>query len=328
MSAIITAAAFAFLLQPRWLPSKSLEPSEFKEGQVVVPTLATRRWRTSAEWKQARADMFSAGLYPGVDYVVVQRAGGRKMLLSVKPTYPLIARLEREWPVVVDPTVAPRWMDPLAYNVLTACFAVGAALGGLLLALLLSTTLTLSVVPSSSMEPAVMPSDVLLVEKVRPRLGRTAPRGSLVLFSPPPALQHIVRERAAEIRANGGSGSAAPAERLLFVKRVVAVAGDSVAIDAVRGVSVNGESVGPAISSDSHLSPLAYADKGDPASHGGVVQGQGAQIVPVGEYFVLGDNADVSVDSRCWGFLPGGSVAGMPLLRVLPLARFGPVADR
>jgi signal peptidase I len=275
--------------------------------------------------------MFSAGLYPGVDYVVIrQRTGGRQMLLSLKPAYPLIARLERDWPVVVDPTVAPRWMDPLAYNVLTACFAIGAAFGGLLLALLLSATLTLSVVPSSSMEPAVMPRDVLLVEKVRPRLKCTAPRGSLVLFSPPPALQHILRERAAEARANGGSGSGAgaAAERLLFVKRVVAVAGDTVTIDAVGGVSVNGVSVGPAIPSNSQLAPLAFAGKGDPATHSGVVQGQGAHIVPAGAYFLLGDNADVSVDSRCWGFLPEENVAGRPLLRVLPLARFGPVADR
>jgi signal peptidase I len=326
--AVIFAALTLALVQPRWLPSNCLDPADFEVGQVVVPTLATSRWRTSAEWERARAEMFSAGLYPGVDYVVARRAGGREMLLSVQPAYPLKAKLEREWPVVVDASVAPRWMDPVAYNLLTAGFAVGTALAGLLLALLLSTTLTLSVVPSGSMEPAVMPRDVLFVEKVRHRLGCTTPRGSLVLFRPPPALQTIVRGRAAEAGANGGSGAAAAAERLLFVKRVVAVAGDSVSIDAVQGVSVNGHSVGPAISPGSQLASLTFAAKGDVASGSGVEQGRGARVVPAGAYFVLGDNADVSVDSWCWGFLPAESVAGRPLLRVLPLARLGPVADR
>ena len=41
------------------------------------------------------------------------------------------------------------------------------------------------------------------------------------------------------------------------------------------------------------------------------------------ELLVLGDNVETSVDSRCWGPLPEGNVAGRPLWRVAPLARFG-----
>ena len=134
------------LTPPSWSPTGSLGPTDLTVGRTVVPTLA-RRWRSSDEWKQAREAMFAAGVYPGVDYIVEERTeevtGGRRMLM-VKPAYPLIAKLEREWPIIVDPSIAPRWMDKNAYNVLTACFAFGMAIGGLLLALLLSATLTFS----------------------------------------------------------------------------------------------------------------------------------------------------------------------------------------
>ena len=48
-------------------------------------------------------------------------------------------------------------------------------------------------------------------------------------------------------------------------------------------------------------------------------------MVPRGAYFVLGDCAPASVDSRVWGTLPKDKVVGRPLLRVLPLSRFGMV---
>jgi signal peptidase I len=40
----------------------------------------------------------------------------------------------------------------------------------------------------------------------------------------------------------------------------------------------------------------------------------GEVVVPMGDYFVLGDNRDQSLDSRYWGFVPIQNVLGRPML--------------
>ena len=41
---------------------------------------------------------------------------------------------------------------------------------------------------------------------------------------------------------------------------------------------------------------------------------EGELVVPPGQYFVLGDNRDRSLDSRYWGFVPRENIIGRPLL--------------
>ena len=68
--------------------------------------------------------MFAAGLYPGVDYIVEQVAPDDGMI-TVRPSYPLVRELERDdWPVSVSAGLAPRWVGPMAYNTVTAGFAL------------------------------------------------------------------------------------------------------------------------------------------------------------------------------------------------------------
>ena len=40
----------------------------------------------------------------------------------------------------------------------------------------------------------------------------------------------------------------------------------------------------------------------------------GPLVVPEGNYFVLGDNRDNSLDSRYWGFVPDSLVKGRPFV--------------
>lgn len=159
------------------LPSTNLQPADLTVGRVVIPTLARPAWDSPAQFRGVRADMFAQGLYPGVDYTIEERD---QSTVTLRPIYPLVDKLERnDWPVTVDISLAPRWFDPLAYNLLSAVFALGLAASGLVFFFVLSFFLTFSYVPSASMQPAIEPRDVLLVETVTPRLRLPLQRGAV-----------------------------------------------------------------------------------------------------------------------------------------------------
>lgn len=293
-------------------PGKDVRGDEelARVGRIVVPVLRSL---------SQRPRLFEIGAYPGVDYRIMRvfAPSGEEIFASVpgadyelKPVYPLVDQLERDWPVRVNESEIPKLVTSGAYNVLSAAGSLVAAVAGLAATFLASRFLvSLLFIPSRSMEPALRAGDVLLVEKVTPRAtpARARAPGAVVLFAPPPALRDVVAR----------SGGAPLSDRDLFVKRVAAVAGDVVSVSPRGDATVNGApAAGARDACDAE--PLRLIERY-------VTPTDVATTVPDDQLFVLGDCGAVSVDSRVWGFLDANRVVGRPVVRVWPPGRVGPV---
>jgi len=165
-------------------------------------------------------------------------------------------------------------------------------------------------IPSESMENTLLIGDYLLVDKLRYGGSRfwndilpyrTVHRGDIVVFHYP----------------------VHPSEH--FVKRVVGVPGDRIHL-VNRRVFVNSRPLTEPYVRYSALEREAFRDDfprtdfAVPGLEGACWQQMrklvedGQLIVPEGNYFVLGDNRDESLDSRYWGFVPQENIIGRPLL--------------
>ena len=292
----------------RGLPVAGVHNTEkVRVGKVVVPILENLRQRPR---------MFEQGVYPGVEYRIMSISDpkGNDVFGSVpdgvyalKPIYNLVEQLERPWPVMVKEVDIPKLYTANMYNVVSAIGSLLTATFGLATAFAVSQMVSIFLIPSRSMEPTLAIGDVLLVEKVTPRVLKNNNHvGDVVLFNPPNPLQEIVK-------ANGGRIG----QRDLFVKRVAAEPSDDVDVNERGEVSVNGD-----LLTDKRdlceAEPLRLIEK--------YIQA-GKTEVPDDNVFVLGDCSSVSIDSRVWGALPEDQIVGKPLLRLWPLSRFGSIPN-
>jgi signal peptidase I len=141
-------------------------------------------------------------------------------------------------------------------------------------------------IPSESMFPTLDLGDRLVIEKVSYKF-HPLDRGDIIVFQPPPQLQAIGYE----------------ADRA-FIKRAIAVGGDTVAV-----------SNGIVYLNDRPLIEPYIAQAPE--------YNYPAVTIPAGQVFVMGDNRNNSNDSHRWGFLPQENIIGHAVFRFWPLDRFG-----
>ena len=74
-----------------------------KTNDTIIPTIGVQKSNDNFIIKRTR--LFQAGVYPGVDYTVLQILKNGSTVndtyLTLKPNYKLRDTLEREWPVSI-----------------------------------------------------------------------------------------------------------------------------------------------------------------------------------------------------------------------------------
>jgi signal peptidase I len=171
-------------------------------------------------------------------------------------------------------------------------------------------------IPSESMERTLLVGDFLLVNKQvfapAGELGRmvmpyrNVERGDIVVFHHP--------------------------DPAYLVKRVIGLPGDRIRMTNGR-VSVNGQWLNEPYVVYEPALPNAFRDNfpsgpyKDPSIDPGWwrelqdLKQNGTLVVPKGEYFVMGDNRNHSLDSRYWGLVPREAIVARPLVIYFSLRR-------
>lgn len=179
---------------------------------------------------------------------------------------------------------------------------------GLLALFLITFVIRTFYIPSVSMVPTLRVSDVVLVDEVAYRLHRPAD-GDVAVFVPPVAA--------------GGND---------FVKRVIGVPGDAIAITDGT-VYRNGAALREPYENETPNYDLSIRDYGIYVN-GNRLDARKANVpprarwqvsdrIPAGFYFVLGDNRNYSDDSHVWGFAQtSGDFGAGPLASRDVRARF------
>lgn len=138
-------------------------------------------------------------------------------------------------------------------------------------------------VPSASMEPTIMTGDFMIVSRVRHP--EKLNRGDVVVF---------------ESKEYGKT----------FVKRLIAVGGDTVELKSTGEVYLNGE-----------LLEETYVVNKQ------TYQKEQTFAIPEGHYFFLGDNRPNSGDAREWEnpFIPAEDILGKALFTLFPFENLGKI---
>ncbi len=158
-------------------------------------------------------------------------------------------------------------------------------------------------IPSGSMEPTLMINDRLIIDKVGYKFNQPQ-RGDIVVFNPTKAL-----------RQQGFHDA--------FIKRIVGVPGDKVAIKNGT-VLINNQPQKELYTADGGVTSL---DACGSETTGGKPFLAEPITVPAHHYLVLGDNRMNSYDGRCWGLIAQSDVVGRAVFRFWPPDRIGTIPE-
>lgn len=168
-------------------------------------------------------------------------------------------------------------------------------------------------IPSPSMSPALQPGQRILVDRLSHELGSDPAVGDITVFTPPAGAVTQRCGSAGEGPWYGGAGGRRSCSRPTpdkghdtFVKRVVGVPGDSIAVRNGHVIR-NGK---PA------REPFASSCSGQPCNLSAIK-------IPPGSYFLMGDNRGNSDDSRYWGPVPRAWIIGQAFATYWPPDRVG-----
>ena len=165
------------------------------------------------------------------------------------------------------------------------------------------------VIPTGSMEDSLLIGDHLLVDKLS-----YAPAGPvsvhLLPYEQPKHGDIIVFRYPVDIKQT-------------FVKRVIGVPGDRIRL-VNKQVYRNGEKlyepytffktdyIDPYRDNFPAMPNMQVLSRGVDMLEHNLVNGE--VVVPPDSYFAMGDNRDLSLDSRYWGFVPRENIVGKPLI--------------
>lgn len=172
----------------------------------------------------------------------------------------------------------------------------------------------LRLIPSESMVPGLQVDDRLVIERVT-RWTRPYQRGDILVFYPP--MTQLKNDPVSLfLRLTGFSGLMYKKEDnidVAYIKRLIGLPGDTVNVKPGVGVFVNGKKlVEPYVNEIADTCTLMR-----PEPYCGPVK------VPPEHYYMMGDNRNLSLDSRYWGFAERNRVIGRAVFRIWPVNRMG-----
>jgi signal peptidase I len=171
-------------------------------------------------------------------------------------------------------------------------------------------------IPSESMENTLMVGDFLLADKIHYSaegwLGRHflpyrgIRRGDIVVFHFPVDPKQYFVKRVVGL----------PGDHIKLLDKTVLVNGERLREDYVRHVLHDYNPYRDSFPDVTFLVPPYLTTDVDRQWRKQLFRylDHGEIVVPAGNYFVMGDNRDRSLDSRYWGFVPRGNITGRPLV--------------